>query len=137
SRRRHTRFSRDWSSDVCSSDLAFPMQVWHEGFHKLQKPRSMPGTENRFVARGAKLLDGKVANRGQHAKPGLPIDIVIESRQQRLIVNRLEQLLDLAIGRCAHHPRSFERERIDENAKLTQQPPLVFGEEVVAPDNCA
>src|SRR5690606_40747874 len=25
SRRRHTRFSRDWSSDVCSSDL-FPRQ---------------------------------------------------------------------------------------------------------------
>src|SRR5690606_39354606 len=25
-RRRHTRFSRDWSSDVCSSDL-----VWKEG----------------------------------------------------------------------------------------------------------
>src|SRR5690606_40308693 len=24
SRRRHTRFSRDWSSDVCSSDLAIP-----------------------------------------------------------------------------------------------------------------
>src|SRR5690606_41122061 len=22
--RRHTRFSRDWSSDVCSSDLAWP-----------------------------------------------------------------------------------------------------------------
>src|SRR5690606_39690019 len=25
SRRRHTRFSRDWSSDVCSSDLGFVM----------------------------------------------------------------------------------------------------------------
>src|SRR5690606_39645931 len=24
SRRRHTRFSRDWSSDVCSSDLRIP-----------------------------------------------------------------------------------------------------------------
>src|SRR5690606_39421968 len=24
SRRRHTRFSRDWSSDVCSSDLGTP-----------------------------------------------------------------------------------------------------------------
>src|SRR5690606_40639159 len=24
SRRRHTRFSRDWSSDVCSSDLFLP-----------------------------------------------------------------------------------------------------------------
>src|SRR5690606_39630702 len=27
SRRRHTRFSRDWSSDVCSSDLAGPTGV--------------------------------------------------------------------------------------------------------------
>src|SRR5690606_23114072 len=27
SRRRHTRFSRDWSSDVCSSDLARPAGV--------------------------------------------------------------------------------------------------------------
>src|SRR5690606_39823930 len=26
SRRRHTRFSRDWSSDVCSSDLATPLR---------------------------------------------------------------------------------------------------------------
>src|SRR5207302_4340784 len=26
SRRRHTRFSRDWSSDVCSSDLALMCQ---------------------------------------------------------------------------------------------------------------
>src|SRR5690606_41040417 len=25
SRRRHTRFSRDWSSDVCSSDLVFEL----------------------------------------------------------------------------------------------------------------
>src|SRR5690606_40594160 len=27
SRRRHTRFSRDWSSDVCSSDLAAVIMV--------------------------------------------------------------------------------------------------------------
>src|SRR5690606_177942 len=27
SRRRHTRFSRDWSSDVCSSDLASKLDV--------------------------------------------------------------------------------------------------------------
>src|SRR5690606_39317848 len=27
SRRRHTRFSRDWSSDVCSSDLTMPAIV--------------------------------------------------------------------------------------------------------------
>src|SRR5690606_40947157 len=28
SRRRHTRFSRDWSSDVCSSDLGNPDEVF-------------------------------------------------------------------------------------------------------------
>src|SRR5690606_11399638 len=31
SRRRHTRFSRDWSSDVCSSDLA---DTFHNDLHK-------------------------------------------------------------------------------------------------------
>src|SRR5690606_41134820 len=29
SRRRHTRFSRDWSSDVCSSDLGSYQPGWH------------------------------------------------------------------------------------------------------------
>src|SRR5690606_39959121 len=28
SRRRHTRFSRDWSSDVCSSDLTRLPRLW-------------------------------------------------------------------------------------------------------------
>src|SRR5690606_40129646 len=28
SRRRHTRFSRDWSSDVCSSDLSFAIDIY-------------------------------------------------------------------------------------------------------------
>src|SRR5690606_25679199 len=31
SRRRHTRFSRDWSSDVCSSDLPFPKSFYEAG----------------------------------------------------------------------------------------------------------
>src|SRR5690606_41033012 len=37
SRRRHTRFSRDWSSDVCSSDLAghlaYEIAPEHRGHH--------------------------------------------------------------------------------------------------------
>src|SRR5690606_39568710 len=32
SRRRHTRFSRDWSSDVCSSDLAFSSSIKDTAF---------------------------------------------------------------------------------------------------------
>src|SRR5690606_32881613 len=31
SRRRHTRFSRDWSSDVCSSDLGEQLHLQREG----------------------------------------------------------------------------------------------------------
>src|SRR5690606_39276827 len=31
SRRRHTRFSRDWSSDVCSSDLSIRVAYYNEG----------------------------------------------------------------------------------------------------------
>src|SRR5690606_41064310 len=30
SRRRHTRFSRDWSSDVCSSDLLVSTSACHD-----------------------------------------------------------------------------------------------------------
>src|SRR5690606_39542751 len=32
--RRHTRFSRDWSSDVCSSDLSTPPDSLLNGSHK-------------------------------------------------------------------------------------------------------
>src|SRR5690606_40507140 len=32
SRRRHTRFSRDWSSDVCSSDLKFLTAAHHDSY---------------------------------------------------------------------------------------------------------
>src|SRR5690606_40336369 len=43
SRRRHTRFSRDWSSDVCSSDLdADQLQVWGDTI--LQLIANIPGT---------------------------------------------------------------------------------------------
>src|SRR5207253_6561725 len=38
SRRRHTRWPRDWSSDVCSSDLATPEELvgnWMDGRIKL------------------------------------------------------------------------------------------------------
>src|SRR3712207_1971040 len=36
SRRRHTRYWRDWSSDVCSSDLAFAQQVEQAGADALE-----------------------------------------------------------------------------------------------------
>src|SRR5256886_5398115 len=35
SRRRHTRFDCDWSSDVCSSDLDYPGDQWHAALARL------------------------------------------------------------------------------------------------------
>src|SRR5690606_39745223 len=43
SRRRHTRFSRDWSSDVCSSDLTFTRVRANAGELEIALQRRRPG----------------------------------------------------------------------------------------------
>src|SRR5690606_40921543 len=59
SRRRHTRFSRDWSSDVCSSDLPAP-KVHHRirvgGFEDvLVLPRDLLIEINQHLRRAIRL----------------------------------------------------------------------------------
>src|SRR5690606_40840229 len=57
SRRRHTRFSRDWSSDVCSSDLG------HFAWHRIRSgPKSGPEL-GRMVATSAVIPPVAVAHR--------------------------------------------------------------------------
>src|SRR5690606_39796483 len=51
SRRRHTRFSRDWSSDVCSSDLAF-----NQGEPHGYTPKGGTGAATRTLVRLAESL---------------------------------------------------------------------------------
>src|SRR2546422_903557 len=47
SRRRHTRCSRDWSSDVCSSDLAGPAEARAvRAVTRIQRPTAMPTQSN-------------------------------------------------------------------------------------------
>src|SRR5258707_1749335 len=43
SRRRHTRYWRDWSSDVCSSDLAYPAHAAERRQVAGTDPRARPG----------------------------------------------------------------------------------------------
>src|SRR5690606_39339445 len=40
-RRRHTRFSRDWSSDVCSSDLPLPVRNGGINMNNLKQFKQM------------------------------------------------------------------------------------------------
>src|SRR5690606_40933146 len=46
SRRRHTRFSRDWSSDVCSSDLGFGLYLMEAAFGDLGVMATWRGTRS-------------------------------------------------------------------------------------------
>src|SRR5690606_39877709 len=43
SRRRHTRFSRDWSSDVCSSDLEFDYALGTDPYISHKPSEDKPG----------------------------------------------------------------------------------------------
>src|SRR2546430_17083387 len=65
SRRRHTRFDCDWSSDVCSSDLAV-----FDGF-----PRT---------AAQAELVDRTLAERGQRLNHILLLDVSEDELVRRL-----------------------------------------------------
>src|SRR5207302_4619958 len=54
SRRRHTRFSRDWSSDVCSSDLNSVPFTGARNLYQMECPPSLPawsGSPGSRVAR--------------------------------------------------------------------------------------
>src|SRR2546430_3872845 len=60
SRRRHTRFDCDWSSDVCSSDL-----TPQSGFHDGAAARGLEKIEKRkhLVVHGQRQVVGKVLSR--------------------------------------------------------------------------
>src|SRR5690606_40069995 len=59
--RRHTRFSRDWSSDVCSSDLFIPITVWRGAAESCAKYLS----KGRLVAVVGRIQTGSYEKDGQ------------------------------------------------------------------------
>src|SRR3989475_8261592 len=56
SRRRHTRFDCDWSSDVCSSDLAFGGRILGEG-----EPKYLNSPDTPIFHKGKLLYNLHVA----------------------------------------------------------------------------
>src|SRR3989449_4078290 len=66
SRRRHTRCSRDWSSDVCSSDLTNQTGVDRLGRRDIDLLRGTPGV------RVTVILSPEHGLRGLDDRPGLP-----------------------------------------------------------------
>src|SRR2546429_4062959 len=99
SRRRHTRCSRDWSSDVCSSDLSpstatttpavirlqarkrkkVIMRAW-----KPQRPRARPGAGHPRLSCGA----GPFQDVGGQDKPGHGGFVLMGANSRRTIAQR-------------------------------------------------
>src|SRR6266511_4185285 len=65
SRRRHTRFSRDWSSDVCSSDLVLGYERLREAQERVREVRNAVAAEVRGLEAG--LPDGAALAAARHA----------------------------------------------------------------------
>src|SRR5690606_40982637 len=65
SRRRHTRFSRDWSSDVCSSDLNLAED--YEAAYKA----SLEGIARDEFGKELYLFAGKLAMKLGHTEDGV------------------------------------------------------------------
>src|SRR2546430_14561204 len=80
SRRRHTRFDCDWSSDVCSSDLGPGLElVLAEIRDKALNGKRLGRDEGRWLLTEAPLLEaGRLANEGRVAPvPGKARTVVI------------------------------------------------------------
>src|SRR5690606_39863678 len=84
-RRRHTRFSRDWSSDVCSSDLQYTVNVLEEGISELSLKVAGETASGRITIH----IDGQVlanpivvpATGGGTQWASIPIEIRSEERR--------------------------------------------------------
>src|SRR5690606_39318501 len=65
STRRHTRFSRDWSSDVCSSDLTIDLHLEKEKLHaRLAWCYGDLSMANALIHCGKALQNENVKNKG-------------------------------------------------------------------------
>src|SRR5690606_20788713 len=100
SRRRHTRFSRDWSSDVCSSDLEeyegkgnIPLAVLLEGdFTSVYNNRVLPFEDKSFknVGKDNKIIvvaDGDVV-RNQLDQNYQPLELGYDKWTNKLYGNK-------------------------------------------------
>src|SRR6267378_6699566 len=72
SRRRHTRSLRDWSSDVCSSDLAGDL-IGGWQLSGILSARSGLPINITVTRRASDMLDGNSRNQRPDLVPGVPI----------------------------------------------------------------
>src|SRR5690606_41062921 len=97
--RRHTRFSRDWSSDVCSSDLI----KWLE-----PKAQVKAVTAGRRHSRILKTLRPRCS---RISRFGIHVFNVLGNDRQVTTYKRYHHLLERQIGRASCRDRALNEDR--------------------------
>src|SRR5690606_40310844 len=87
SRRRHTRFSRDWSSDVCSSDLGWGTLIAFAVLYGKETGIHNSGVFFLFLAGGiilSRVTSGRFVDKGYLHKVMITALFVIRSEERRV-----------------------------------------------------
>src|SRR5258707_14988301 len=87
SRRRHTRYWRDWSSDVCSSDLIEAMTNYRAHF----KPSGWRGTPHGILAVAA--VAAETDAEAEHLASSMDLNRLRRDRGQYLPLSSVEEAL--------------------------------------------
>src|SRR3989449_8146901 len=114
SRRRHTRCSRDWSSDVCSSDLAVPAAVDFSTNYDLRKDAGVLNPSTIKIGSAAAHLSGTYEN------PGDTTIVNIKLEGQNMPARDLEAFLPAI---AIHIPKGASLQSGTLNANLNIQGP--------------
>src|SRR5690606_1920688 len=110
SRRRHTRFSRDWSSDVCSSDLArsYILQALNSGADVITANKALIATHGPELFAAAEQVGAQIYYEAAVAG-AIPI---IRPLRDSLAGDRVKRILGIVNGTT-----NFILDRMDEGGE--------------------
>src|SRR5207302_7456941 len=99
SRRRHTRFSRDWSSDVCSSDLEALQRVGLDPSLVKRYPHELSGGQRQRVLIAAAIAPGPALLIAD--EPTANLDVTVQAQILDLLA-RLQHELGMSVLLITH-----------------------------------
>src|SRR3712207_7343733 len=82
SRRRHTRYWRDWSSDVCSSDLFITLEDLYSSIEVIIFPKTLERFSNTIMEDEIVLIKGRVTKR--------------EDEQPKILCDYIEKIVNFS-----------------------------------------
>src|SRR5690606_39362386 len=95
SRRRHTRFSRDWSSDVCSSDLVAAAREKHAAIQAAKLQAAAPVVQ--ALPQATPLVDAHTST-----QPAMRLGAMSFNKEQQLAIEKIGRASCRERGKITH-----------------------------------